>query len=247
MGSIEAFPRKRAANLADVWKTAPLRGSGVVKVRAARLEDYAAIRGLLRAAHPDVPPWTLKQFESRRAAFPEGQAVAECDGEVIGASGALVIHASGAALDGTWSDVTADGSFATHDLRGDTLYAAGTCVDSTRRGYGAARALREAQRKLCRRLNLRRIVATVALDGCAHGDASMSPQLYARRVIWGDIEDAALSFELAQGYQYCGILEDYFPARDGARGHAALMVWLNSMYSPARPPAFETARPRKCA
>jgi hypothetical protein len=47
LGSIETFPRKRTAGtLADVWRIAPLRGSGVIKVRPAKLEDYAAIRAL---------------------------------------------------------------------------------------------------------------------------------------------------------------------------------------------------------
>jgi hypothetical protein len=75
----------------------------------------------------------------------------------------------------------------------------------------------------------------------------MSPELYAQRVIWGDIDDPMLRFQMAQGYHYCGILKDYLPADLESGGHAALIVWLNPMYAPPRPPAFETERPRKCA
>jgi hypothetical protein len=248
LGSIEVFPRKRGAGtLADVWRIAPLRGSGVIKVRAARLEDYAAIRALRRLSQPDVPPWTLKQFESRRAAFPEGQLVAHCDGDVVGAASSLVVRWNDYVLDNTWKSITADGYFSTHDTQGHTLYGAETFVDISRRGFGAGRALHQARRKLCRRLNLRRIIATERLSGYHAVRDTMSAELYAQRVIWGDIDDAMLRFQLAQGYQYCGILEDYLPEDLASGGHAALFVWLNPMYAPPRPPAFETERPRKCA
>lgn len=247
MGSIEAFPRKRARNLADVWRTAPLRGSGVANARASNLEDYAAIRGLQRIAQPGTPAWSLKQFESQRAAFGEGQAVAECDGEVVGAASSLVVRWSEEALGATWREITSDGYFTGHDSSGDTLYAAATFVDFSRHGFGAARVLHQARRKLCRRLNLRRIIGAIPLAGYAAVSETLSADAYAQRVIWGDIDDAALRFELAQGYQYCGVLASYLPAQHGTSEPAALMVWLNPMYAPAGPPAFATARPRKCA
>jgi hypothetical protein len=231
LGSIEAFPRKHGTTLADVWRIAPLRGGGVVKVRAAQLEDYAAIRALQRLSQPDVAPCTLKQFESQRAAFPEGQLVAHCDGDVVGAASSLVVR---------WNDYA-------HDMQGHTLYAAETFVDISRRGFGAGRALHQARRMLCRKLNLRRIIGAARLAGYRGVSDSMSPELYAQRVIWGDIDDPMLRFQLAQGYHYCGILENYLPADLESGGHAALMVWLNPMYAPPRPPAFETERPRKCA
>jgi hypothetical protein len=248
LGSIETFPRKRTAGtLADVWRIAPLRGSGVIKVRPAKLEDYAAIRALQRLSQPDVPPTTLKQFDSRRSAFPEGQVVAECDGEVVGAASSLVVQWDDYALDNTWKNITADGYFSTHDMQGRTLYGAETFVDISRHGFGAGRALHQARRKLCRKLNLRRIIGTARLSGYSAACDSMSPELYAQRVIWGDIDDPMLRLQMAQGYHYCGILKDYLPADLESGGHAALIVWLNPMYAPPRPPAFETERPRKCA
>ena len=247
MGSIQAFPRKRGPTLADVWRTGPLPGSGPVKVRTARVEDYAAVRGLQRLSQPHVAPWSLRQFESQCLAFPEGQLVAACGGEVVGAASSLIVRWDDYALDDRWRNVTADGYFSTHDPHGRTLFAAGTFVDLARRGFGAGRALHQARRKLCRRLNLRRIIGTARLAGYGALRETMPPELYAQRVVWGDIEDATLRFELAQGFQYCGILRDYLPSDEDAGGHAALMVWLNPMYAPPRPPAFETERPRKCA
>ncbi len=55
--------------------------------------------------------------------------------------------------------MTGEGYFTTHDDAGRTLFAAGVTADITRHGSGITRALYRAQRKLCRTLNLRRIMA----------------------------------------------------------------------------------------
>ena len=247
MGSIEVFPRKRnAPKLSEAWRSAPLRGSGAVKVRPTNLEDYAAIRALQRSTQPGLG-CTLKQFESQRLAFREGQLVAECDGEVVGAASSLIVQWDDFTHDHTWQAITGEGYFSTHDMQGRTLYGAETLVDVSRHGFSAGRALHAARRKLCRKLNLRRIIGTARLPGYNAVCTTMSPQEYAQRVIWGDIDDPMLRFQMAQGYHFCGILEDYLPADVESAGHAALIVWLNPLFAPPGPPAFETERPRKCA
>jgi GNAT superfamily N-acetyltransferase len=231
LGSIEAFPRKRgAATPADVWRIAPLRGSAAVRVRPARLEDFAAIRALQRRAHPEGPTWTLKQFESQRNAFPEGQLVALCEGEVVGAASAFIVRWEDYSVDLTWRGITGDGHFTTHDSDGRTLYSAQTVVDVSRHGFGAGRALHQAQRRLCRKLNLRRIISAARMPGYRGARGAMSPELYAKRVIWGDIDDPVLRFHLSQGFHYCGIIHDYLPGDAESCGHAALLVWLNPLY-----------------
>jgi GNAT superfamily N-acetyltransferase len=239
LGSIiEVFPGRRGApTLADVWRSGPVPGAGALRVRAARLEDFAAVRALQRACDPHAVPLTLRHFESRIHAFPEGQLVAASDGLVAGAAGSLILKWDEYAADHSWKAVTGDGLFTTHDPGGRTLYAAELVVDASRRGFGIARALLQAQRRIARRLNLRRIITTARLTGYAE-HAQVSPELYAMRVIWGDLVDPALQFRMSQGFQYCGILHDYLPADEGSGGHAALLAWLNPMYSPPRPPAY---------
>gem|GEM_PF-105302 len=251
MGSIiEVFPGSRGAGkrqLVDAWRNAPVPGSGTVRVRAAKLEDYAAIRVLQRLSHPGIPAWTLKQFESHRDAFAEGQLVALSDGEVIGAASSLVVQWDDYALDHTWKSVTGDGFFTTHDTAGRTLYTTDV-VDTSRRGAGIARCLYQAQRKLCRKLNLRRIISAARLPGYRAMREKLAPELCAQRVIWGDIDDASLRTPMSQGFQFCGIIRDYLPEDRESDGSAALLVWLNPLFSPAGPPASVVAdRPRKCA
>jgi len=227
-------------------RAAPVPSTGTVRVRPARLDDCAAIRALQRNAHPAIAPWTLKQLESQRRAFPEGQLVADCGGEVVGAASSLIVKWDHFMLDHTWKRVTGDGLFTTHDASGHTLFGAELVVNFARRGTGAARQLYLAQRRLCRRLNLRRVIIAARMPGYAASEEAMSPETYAQRVVWGDIEDPNLRFAIGLGFQYCGVIRGYMPEDRGSAGNAALFVWLNPLYSPGEPPA-NVERPRKCA
>lgn len=218
-------------------RTAAIPGTGSVRVRPARLEDYAAIRALQRQAHPGLPAWTLKQLDSQRRAFPDGQLVADCGGEVVGAASMLIVKWDEFLLDQTWKKLTGDGSFATHDHTGTTLFGAELVVNLVRRGTGAARSLYLAQRRLCRRLNLRRIIVAARMPGYRAWHDAISPETYAQRVAWGDIEDPNLRFAMALGFQYCGVIRRYLPEDHDSRGNAALFAWLNPLFSPAEPPA----------
>jgi hypothetical protein len=126
------------------------------------------------------------------------------------------------------------------------LFGAELVVNYARRGTGAARALYLAQRRLCRRMNLRRVIIAARMPGYSACEEAMSPETYAQRVVWGDIEDANLRFAIGLGFQYCGVIRGYMPEDRDSAGNAALFVWLNPLYSPAEPPA-NVQRPRKCA
>jgi GNAT superfamily N-acetyltransferase len=244
VGSIQVFPRKPAvANLADVWRTGALQPGGSVEVRALRLEDYAAFRALHRHAEPWHEAPTLRQVESRRQVFAEGQLVAVCDGRVAGILGALVVPWDND-TQATRSVLTGEGYFTTHDPDAATLYVAEMLVEAGKRHVAVARALIQAGRRLCRRMNLRRMMNTVRLEQSAQG----APERYAMRVVTGDIADGPMRLRMSLGFDYCGILHGFMPEGAASGGHAALFAWLNPIYAPPRPPACaQSERPRKCA
>jgi hypothetical protein len=248
LGSIQLFPRRGAVTIADVWRVAPVASGGAIRVRPARVEDYAAIRALERQSRLGARASTLREFEARRHVFPEGQWVAECDGAIAGAGGSLLVSWHGDPLEPAWRTLAGDGGSLAHDPRGRTLFAFDVVADFTRRGFGVARALHLARRRLCRRLNLRRIAAALPLSGYRALRDSIPPELYARRVVWGEAEEPMLRFHLAQGFQYCGILRGFHGADEESGGHAALVAWLNPLYAPPGPSAsVASQRARKCA
>jgi len=249
VGSVQVFPGAgrgaRGARLDEAWRHSATPESGEAAVRPARLENFAAIRALQRAF--GAPEWTLKQLESRLAAFPEGQLVVECGGATLAAASMLVVQWDDYALDQAWKGITGDGFFTTHDTRGRTLFCADLVMDNARRGLGAGRLMCQAVRRLCRRLNLRRVIAASRLPGYRSQSGAMTPEAYAKRVIWGDIAEPSLRLPMSQGFQYCGVIRDYLPEDAASCGHAALLVWLNPLYAPGEPPAGIQNERRKCA
>lgn len=247
MGSIQSFPRRWRAGLRDrAWRMSPTP-SGPVTVRAALPEDFAILHALHRLAVPARPALAMKQLEAQRHAFPEGQLVAVQGGRAVGAGTSLVLPWERHATLPRWEDITGQGTFASHDAAGETLFAVETLVDSSRRGLGIGRSLLQARRQLCRRLNLRRIVAAAPLSGHTPLEASASPEQYAARILMGDLSNPMLELHLAQGFQYCGVAHDFLPVGTESRAHAALMVWINPAHAPHPPPVREEGAALKCA
>lgn len=227
---------------------APVASGDVLRVRPTRIADYAAIRALMRETSASVPPWSLRQLEGQVHGFPDGQMVAVSEGQVVGAAAALVVDWERYEAGHTWRGITGEGLFTTHDAGGGTLYGASLVSDTDRHGSGVARALAQAQRRLCRRLNLKRIIATARLPGYGARSDSLSVEQYAVRVVWGDLEDRELRLRMSQGFQFCGVLHDYLPEDAQSGGCAALLAWLHPLYTPPGPPALAApARQRKVA
>jgi GNAT superfamily N-acetyltransferase len=203
-------------------------------IRNSGIQDIEGIRELQRKIYPTIPAWSLNQFEQHLSAFPAGQFVAVFEGKIVGAASSLIVLWDDYGLDHNWKEDTGNGSFSTHNIAGKTLYGAEVFVDPTVRRQGIGRSLYAARRRLCRELKLKRIIAAGRLPGFHKYAGAMSPETYAMKVIWGDIDDMVLRFQLREGFQFCGVIDGYIPEDAESRGYAALIVWLNPAYH-ARP------------
>jgi GNAT superfamily N-acetyltransferase len=236
-----------ATTLADVWRLEPSGPTTEISVREAEPADFARIRQLQVYAYPALSPTDFQQLEHQVDAFPAGQMVAVAEGEIVGFASSLIVQWDRYALDHTWASITGDGYFSTHDAAGKTLYGVDLVIDPKRQRHGIGRALNKARRRLCQARNLRRIIADARLAHYARERETMTPEVYAKRVVWGDLDDALMRFHIAQGYQYCGVIRDYRPEDAEAGGNAALFVWLNPKFSPTREDAAAAADRRKVA
>lgn len=204
-------------------------------VRNFRADDIPAAAALQGHIYQNIPAFQASQFENLLRHFPAGQLAAELDGRLVGIALSLVILWDDYSLHHTWATVTNSGLFDSHDMGGRTLYGAEVCVDPDTRGQGIGHALYAARRKLCRAMNLKRIIAGGRLPGYHKVATQMPAEEYAKRVIWGDFYDPVLRFQLDEGYCYCGILHGYLPNDIDSVGNASLIVWLNRDYDPECP------------
>jgi GNAT superfamily N-acetyltransferase len=204
-------------------------------VRQTRVSDIKPLIDLQKRVYPTIPSWREDLLQHQLEVFSRGQLVAEANGHLVGAASSLVVSWDEWEVQHTWQEITARGSFDTHNPHGLTLYAAEVFVNPEFRSSGIGHALYQERRRLCRKFNLKRIIACGRLPGYHHYADQMSVELYAQKVIWGDIHDPVLSFQLHEGFNYCGTVSGYIPEDQESLGYAALIVWLNPRYNKKKP------------
>jgi len=94
-----------------------------VKVRRWKKADIPAIVACQRAAYPDLAEESLqddRKIGMQLAAFPEGQFLAEADGQVIGYCTSLIVLLDDESPWHSYDEITGVGTFNTHDPGGDT-------------------------------------------------------------------------------------------------------------------------------
>lgn len=200
-----------------------------VVVRATRPTDFAAIEGLCRAVYPESPPWTAHLLRSHLDVFPAGQLVAvEANGRrLVGMAASLIVLWDDYAIDASWRDMTAGGTFANHDPTGHTLYGAEVMTLPDVQGRGVGKALYRARRELVRHLRLRRIRAGARLRGYHRAAERMTAEEYVQAVVRRELTDPTLTFQLKQRFRVLAVVSDYLRWDPESRGYAAVIEWIN--------------------
>ena len=200
-------------------------------IRHTRSSDIKPLLELQERVYPTIRPWPESTLLQQIETFPQGQIVAEVDGQLVGAASSLMILWDEWDVEHTWKEITSRGSFNTHNPEGRTLYGAEVFVQPELRGAGIGHALYRGRRQICRRLNLKRIIACGRLPGYHRYADQISALLYAQKVVWGDIFDPVLNFQLREGFDFCGTVDGYLPDDLDSLGFASLIVWINPRYN----------------
>jgi len=198
-------------------------------------DDLQRVKEIQDSVYPGIGGWRIEQLESQLGVFPQGQIVACMGDRVVGAASSLIVKWDTYGTSHSYREVTAGGFFTTHDPTARTLYGAEVFADPRSRRLGIGRALYKARRRLCRTLNLRRIMSCGRMPNYHRVADKMPPEEYSARVIWGDLQDPVLLFQLSEGFHWCGVVRDYMPSDKESCGHANIIVWLNDRYRQDQP------------
>ena len=186
-----------------------------IRVRRARLDDVAAIYACEVAVYSRTPPAGLcdeRLLTMQIETFREGQFVALDGKRIVGYAMSLIVLLDDDSPWYSYSEITGNGTFSTHDPAGDTLYGADIGVHPDYRGRGIAGKLYEARMGVLARFNLRRMVAGGRIPGYSEHAGSMTAEEYVQRVVNGELRDSALNAHLKAGYKvrsvHLGYLRD---------------------------------------
>jgi len=207
---------------------------GPVIARTPRPDDFPAMIELHRSCFPASmgldEAWREDQLQSHLSVFEDGQVVIERGGKIVGVSSSLIVSMGRDTLrHHTYYGITDDGYFYNHDPQGDTLYGAEVYVAQECRGQGIGAILYGLRRELCKRLNLRRILAGGRLWNYERYSERYTPEEYVHAVQDGEIKDPVMNFQLREGFVVRDVMSNYI--RDPrSRNYATLIEWLNPAY-----------------
>ena len=228
-------------------KQTPKPSRARLEIRQAKLKDVRAIGDLVRRAYSDLPAYTQGEIRGQINNYADGCFIARLDGKIVGYCASMRLDEDVALGDHTWDEVTGNGFGSRHDATGDWLYGYEMCVDPEVRGTRLGRRLYEERRALAERLDLKGIVFGGRMPGYAKAtrrkrNGADTPQEYLQKVIDTKIHDPVLRFQLANGFEPHGILENYLPEDKQSKANAVRMVWRNPYVDVDSPPKHRVPR-----
>lgn len=181
------------------------------------------------ASFPMANPEDLLSADDIRAyaeVFPEGFFVAIIDGRPVGMGAGIYLNFDFDHPQHTIAEITGEHQCGNHDPDGDWYYGTDISVLADYRGLGIGRMLYDRRKDLVMDAAKKGIIAGASLPGYFHHKTTMSAHDYVARVVSGELRDPTLSFQMSNGFEVRGLLENYLED-EADDGWAALIVWEN--------------------
>ncbi|MCJ2166283.1 bifunctional GNAT family N-acetyltransferase/carbon-nitrogen hydrolase family protein [Pseudodesulfovibrio sp. S3-i] len=211
-----------------------MSGRKTVKVRNWTEEDIPAIVACQRAAYPDFEEhYDERMYAMQFAAFPEGQILAEVDGEVIGYATSIIVLLDEGIDWYRYEEITGGGSFSTHTPTGDTLYGADIAVHPDYRGKGVAGKIYSRRKRIMKRYNLSRMIAHGRIMNYNEQAGKLTAREYVDMVEKGELKDSALNAHLKAGYRVKGVFLDLLQD-DSSLNYSTFLEMPNPDFQPVR-------------
>ncbi len=217
-----------ASKSANPKQQAPESTRPKLVVRRATIKDVKAIAELGRRVYSPNPALTSRMIRGQINNFPEGQFVAEYDGQIVGHCATFIISGKIALKPHTWDEITADGYASRHDPEADYLYGMEVVVDPAFRRLRIGQRLYRARKALCEEWGLKGIIFGGRMPGYSRRRKSYpDPADYIAAVQKREIRDTTINFHLANGFEPIGYLPKYDTTDLPSAGNATHMLWKN--------------------
>ena len=193
----------------------------IIKLDETTQLDFS--REMVERAYDRISGYSRGQVRGQINHFPEGQFVALYDGRIVGYCASMRVDADLAFAPHDWEEITANGFGSRHDPTGAWLYGYEMCVDPKVRGVRIGQRLYDARKTLAERLELKGIVIGGRMPGYQRNRRKVDgPAGYLEAVATRKLRDPVVSFQLRNGFEIKGVLENYLPEDKRSDGNAAL-------------------------
>ena len=162
--------------------------------------------------------------------FPEGYFVAMVDGRPVGMGAGIYLDFDFSKPQHTIASITGEYQCGNHDPDGEWYYGTDITVLPEYRGRGIGRMLYEKRKALVIRDGKHGIIAGGALPGYFDYKKTLPIDQYVAKVVAGELRDPTLTFQMENGFEVRGLLENYLED-ESDDGWAALIVWENPGYN----------------
>lgn len=201
-------------------------------VRLAVMDDVDAIVALSAKAYESsgMNGYQSPMITGQIYQFPEGQFVVSHGSRIIGYCATFCINGEIALKPHTWNEITGGGFASRHDPDGDYLYGMEICVDPDYRGFRIGQRLYNERKKLCQELELKGIIFAGRIPNLQKRlKATETVDNYVKAVKNKKLRDPVLSFQLRNGFEILGVLENYLPNDRESLGYGVHLIWKNPL------------------
>ncbi|RZA25719.1 MAG: GNAT family N-acetyltransferase [Proteobacteria bacterium] len=200
-------------------------------IRHLTSSDYEDVKTIMDKVYTDIGgAWTQEEFLNMLSEFPEGQICIDDHGRVVAAAFTAIVDHKKFGRTHTYSEISGRAFMKNHDPEGDVLYGVDLFVDPDFRDLRLGRRLYDSRKDLCRKLNLRSILAGGRIPRYFEHSKELSPHEYIEKVSRREIHDPILSFQLANDFEVKRLLTAYLPEDLESGGYATLLEWNNIYY-----------------
>jgi GNAT superfamily N-acetyltransferase len=188
---------------------------------------FEPLEELQRTCYPTLGAPELmrvEHFASQYQIFAEGQFVALAGDQVVGQGSGFFLEFDLDHPQHTFKEICAGFYFTNHDPNGAWYYGADISVHPAFRQQGIGRKLYQARQGLVKRHGKRGIIAGGLIPGYAAHKHRLTVAEYVDQVVAGTLTDSTLTFQLRNGFQVRGLIENYL--EDSASDNwSTLIVW----------------------
>lgn len=206
----------------------------IIELRTLTKDDYLGLKSSMIEAYSEwegASFWDESHISKLIEIFPEGQICILVNGNIAGCALSLIVDYKKFGDSHTYTQITGNYTFSTHNKKGDVLYGIDFFVHPDYRGMRIGRRLYDARKEICERYNLRAIIAGGRIPNYKDYADELSPKAYLDKVKGKEIHDPTLSFQLANDFHVRKILKGYLPGDTQSLEYASLLEWNNIYYN----------------